>query len=124
MCWVNTFQKADHAFSHASLSSVFSYFSFPLFLRPSTLTHLWRAGGGGIQMLMRRSERRGGHELNRHGKHAQANGQTYTHHANWRLKAKLGSESSMGKLTVSRERQKNGKRERAMEHIGTLSIEN
>ena len=81
-------------------------------------------GGGGIQMLMRRSERRGGHGLNRHGKHAQAYEQTYTHHANWCLKAKLGSESSMGKLTVSRERQKNGKRERAIKHIGTLSIEN
>lgn len=49
-------------------------------------------------MLMRGRERRGGHGLNRHGKHAHKHT-----HAKQRLKAKLRSESSMGKLTSSSE---------------------
>ena len=73
-------------------------------------------------MLMRRSERRGGHELNRHGKHA--NGQTYTHHANWCLKAKTGIGEQHGKADRLPREAENRKVRASDRAHRRLSIEN
>lgn len=88
-------QKLDHALSHANLYSAFP-FSPPSPSLSFTIPSLWPTCvcvcGGGGHMLMRRSERRAGHGLNRHGKHTHM--QTHT-----RLKAKPIGEWQTQELT-------------------------
>lgn len=60
-------------------------------------------------MLMRECESRTGHGLNRHGKHVG----TKTRMLPSSLRAKLGSESSMGKSSSSSERRRRSESGRA-----------